>query len=599
MQALTVLNNIFGYKDFRGNQSDVIQHIINGNNALVLMPTGAGKSLCYQIPALCLDGVAIVVSPLIALMQDQVATLTELGVDALYLSSAQDLPCIREAFSKIRSGNIKILYLTPERLCSPWFIQFLNSIKISLFAIDEAHCVSHWGHDFRPEYQNLNIIVKAFPHIPRIALTATADHYTKIDIQHYLGLKTSPIFASSFLRDNLIYSVIEKNDGKKQLLQFILAHKQQSGIIYCNSRNKVDNLTNFLQSEGLLAYAYHAGLDKDIREMNQIKFLQSNNAIMVATVAFGLGIDKPDVRYVYHFDMPRSIEHFYQESGRAGRDGLLAVSVVNFGFKELLDLSQMILMSEGSELKKKYELSKLKKIIQYCDSVTCRRQMLLSYLGEESVPCGICDNCKAPSVLYDASVVVQKILSTIYRLSQKFSISHVVDVLRGKASSGVQVWEHHKLSTFGLCSELSEKELRRTIRQLYAQNIVDIDFTHNNLKLTDKSLPILRGIQDIQLKVAPKASNKINKMVTESIWLRTEQEERIYHDLLIWRHKLAIAHKVSHHAILSERTIYEIVLNKPQDIVAMQKIYGIGKTKLDKFAHELITLIVKHSTPTD
>ena len=594
MSPLSILNNIFGYKDFRGNQADVIAHVMDGKSALVLMPTGAGKSLCYQIPALCLSGVAIIISPLIALMQDQVATLKELGVSALYLSSTQDLCSINESLNKIKSGDIKIVYLTPERLCSQWFTQFLHSIKISLFAIDEAHCVSHWGHDFRPEYQKLDVVVKLFPRVPRIALTATADHYTKIDIQHYLGLKTSPIFASSFLRDNLIYSIIEKNDGKKQLLQFVMAHRQQAGIIYCNSRSKVDNITKFLQGENISVYAYHAGLDKEIREANQTAFLQNNNAIMVATVAFGLGIDKPDVRYVYHFDMPRSIEHFYQESGRAGRDGLLAVSVVNFGFKELLDLSQVILMSDGSDLKKKYELSKLKKIIQYCDNTSCRRQFLLTYLGEDSSPCGICDNCKSPNSLYDASIVVQKILSTIYRLSQKFSISHIVDVLRGKASNGVQVWEHHKLSTFGLCNELSEKELRRTIRQLYSQNIVDIDFTHNTLKLTDKSLPILRGIQDIKLKTLSKL-NKVNTIVSESIWLRTEQEERIYHDLLTWRHRLAIAHKVSHHAILSERSIYEIVTNKPQDIVEMQNIYGIGRTKLHKFASELITIVNKHT----
>ena len=593
MQALSILNNVFGYKEFRGNQADVIQHVINGNSALVLMPTGAGKSLCYQIPALCLDGVAIVVSPLIALMQDQVATLNEIGVNALYLSSAQEISDIRDSFSRIRAGDVKVLYLTPERLCSQWFTQFLHSIKISLFAIDEAHCVSHWGHDFRPEYQRLDVLAKIFPRVPRLALTATADHYTKIDIQHYLGLKEAPIFASSFLRDNLIYSVVEKNDGKKQLLQFVNSHKQQSGIIYCNSRNKVDNITQFLQEEGLSAYAYHAGLDKDIRTYNQNQFLQSNNAIMVATVAFGLGIDKPDVRYVYHFDMPRSIEHFYQESGRAGRDGLLAVSVVNFGFKELLDLSQIILMSEGSELKKKYELSKLKKIIQYCDSINCRRQMLLTYLGEDSKPCGICDNCKSSHELYDAGVIVQKILSTIYRLSQKFSVAHVVDVLRGKASSNVQVWEHHKLSTFGLCSELSEKELRRTIRQLYAHNIVDIDFTHNNLKLTDKSLPILRGLENIKLKVAPKQT-KVNNMAIESVWLRNELEERIYHDLVTWRHRLAIAHRVSHHAILSDRSIYEIVVFKPQDIVALQNIYGIGLVKMNKFGDELISLVKKH-----
>jgi ATP-dependent DNA helicase RecQ len=587
---LKILNHTYGYSCFQGQQETIINHVLRGGSGLVLLPTGGGKSLCYQIPALLLDGVAIVVSPLIALMQDQVASLTELGVAAVYLSSACEFSDNQTSIQKIRNGLVKLVYVTPEKLVSEWFLSFLSRIKISLFAIDEAHCVSHWGHDFRPEYRRLEILAKFFPKTPRLALTATADYYTKTDILHYLRLKDAPLFSSSFNRANLYYAALEKNNGKKQLTDFIQQHKNDAGIIYCNSRKKVDDVTTFLNAQGIAAINYHAGLDNVTRSEHQTQFLQSSSMLMVATVAFGLGIDKPDVRYVYHFDMPRSIDHFYQESGRAGRDGMAANSVVNYGFKEIFELSQMILTSEVEDLKKRYELDKLKKMIAYCDSITCRRQTLLMALSEESESCGHCDVCLSQNNLVDSSVLAQKILSAIYRMQQKFAIGQVIDVLRGKATTPVQVWEQHKLSTFGIASEHSEKELRRSIRQLYSQNLLDIDFMTGALKLNANSLAVMRGIQQVWLKKNP---HKIVESIQLNQWLKTEQEERIYHNLLNWRHTMAIRHKVSHHAILSDRSLREIVNLKPSDELDLQSVYGIGNVKLERFGADLLNLITK------
>lgn len=588
LTPLDILNQVYGYPCFVGQQEAVINHVLAGNNALALMPTGGGKSLCYQIPALLLDGVTIVVSPLIALMQDQVATLLEYGISAVYLSSALSPEENQLSLSKIRNGQVKLIYLTPERLTNDWFINFLQNLKISLFAIDEAHCVSHWGHDFRPEYQRLNSLAKLFPKVPRLALTATADYYTKIDILHFLQLKEAAIFATSFNRVNLYYAAQEKNNGKKQLLDYVHKHKSDSGIIYCNSRKKVDDVAAFLQSNGINAINYHAGLDSVVRADHQNQFLQSSSTLMVATVAFGLGIDKPDVRYVYHFDMPRSIDSFYQESGRAGRDGMAANSIVNYGFKEIYELSQMILESEVSDLKKRYELDKLKKMIAYCDSLQCRRQSLLHALGEQSESCGHCDVCLNQQNLIDGSVLAQKILSAIYRMQQKFAITQVIDVLRGKASIAVQVWEHHRLSTFGIASEHSEKDLRRSIRQLYSQNLIDIDFTNGALKLNANSLPVLRGIQTVWFKKNPA---KVTENVNSQQWLKTELEERIYQNLLNWRHSMAIRHKVSHHAILSDRSLREILNNRPQTLADLNQIYGIGQVKLERMGGDILSLL--------
>ncbi|MBY0378938.1 MAG: DNA helicase RecQ [Burkholderiales bacterium] len=591
---LSILQSVFGYKSFRGQQENIINHILSGESAFVLMPTGGGKSLCYQIPALIMDGVTIVVSPLISLMQDQVATLTGIGVSAMYLGSNLEPEQIRHTFKTVRNKSIKLLYVTPERLCSSWFINFLQSITVSLFAIDEAHCVSHWGHDFRPEYQKLNCIVRFFPNVPRLALTATADNFTRVEIKHYLGLKHAKEYTASFLRENIIYLVYEKNDAKNQLIEFISQHRNCCGIVYCNTRAKVDMITLFLQDNGYPAISYHAGLDVKSRYENHYYFLQNNSAIIVATVAFGLGIDKPDVRYVYHFDMPRSIDLFYQESGRAGRDGMPAYSIINFGFKEILDLGRMIAQSESETetLKKQYELMKLKRIIEYCDTTSCRTQKLLEYMGEKTHVCEKCDNCTNPHKLVEATVLTQKILSTVYRVKQKFSASHIVDILRGKNSLGVQIWEHNKLSTFGLCNEYTAKQLRRNIRILYSQGVIDIDVANGYLKLNNKSLPILRGIEYISL---PCIRSSYHKTLKEyATWLRTEQEEQLYKSLLSWRHYLALADKVSHHAVLPDKSIYELVKYKPSTHDGLSSIHGIGKARLSRFGDDLLKIICQN-----
>lgn len=592
IEALTILQEIFGYKYFRGEQENIITSILDGNNVFVMMPTGGGKSLCYQIPALLLDGLTIVISPLIALMQDQVSSLNELEIPVISINSELESTQRKSYLKQLNSGTIKLLYITPESLTSNWFMQFLSTIKISLFAIDEAHCISHWGHDFRPEYQKLKILSRIFPKVPRVALTATADRYTKIDIWHYLELNNAKVFNASFLRENLVYIVQEKNNAKLQLLQFIEQHKYQAGIVYCNSRSRVDKITMYLKSAGFNAIAYHAGLSVEERTINHQYFIQNNNVIMVATIAFGLGIDKPDVRYVYHLDMPRNIDGFYQESGRAGRDGMPAFSVVNFGFKEIFELSAMIVYSESSELKKKYELNKLKKMIQYCDSNDCRRKTLLKFLEENATECGICDNCINKPNTVDSTVLVQKILSTIYRTGQKFSLTHIIDILRGRASINVQIWEHHKLSTFGLCAEFSVKQLRRTIRQLYSREIIDINFQQSNhLKLNEKSVSILRGLSDIYL---PVTITTTHTLPNNKYWLKTELENQLYYDLLQWRHNIAVLHKVGQHVILPDRAIYEIVINKPTSKEKFLDIYGIGKVKLERFGLQLQQIINKY-----
>jgi ATP-dependent DNA helicase RecQ len=587
---LEILNNIFGYKNFQGKQEQIIRHILSGNNAFVLMPTGGGKSICYQIPALIQQGLTIVISPLISLMQDQVANLKQLGIKAEYIASNTPYAEINNKLNCLTSSAIKLLYITPERATSRIFINYIKSINVNLFAIDEAHCISHWGYDFRPEYQQLKFLISQFPKIPRIALTATADHYTKVDIKHFLNLTEDDFFTSSFLRENFIYSVSEKNNGKKQLLEFIKSHQYQSGIIYCKSRARVDDITNFLQQNAINAMPYHAGLDLNVREEHHQKFLQFNNSLIVATIAFGLGIDKPDVRFVYHYDMPRSIDHFYQEAGRAGRDGMTAKSIINFGFKEVLDTCQFIMQSEHSDLKKKYEIVKLKQILTYCDTNECRRQTLLQLLGEESSPCGKCDNCQNPPVLYDATALVQKILSTIYRVEQKFNSGHIIDILRGKLSLNIQIWEHQKLSTFGLCNNVPIKELRRTLRQLFARNIIDIEYGSGKLKLTEKAIPIIRGINDIFLPQL----NKKNKFVyDEDIWLRTEFEERLYRKILLWRHKIAIINKIPQYTVIADKTVYELIKYKPTNQFELANIYGIGKIKLEKYGDEILNLLNK------
>lgn len=589
--ARSLLQNIFGYPAFRGEQEQIVDHVATGGHALVLMPTGGGKSLCYQIPAMLRPGVGIVVSPLIALMQDQVATLVELGVAAACLNSATSPDEARDIERQARAGTLDMLYVAPERLLTPRFQSLLSQLDIALFAIDEAHCVSHWGHDFRPEYQQLGQLAVQFPAIPRIALTATADAQTQADILHYLHLSEARVFLSSFDRPNLYYQVVEKHNAKKQLLAFIQGeHAGMSGIVYCLSRKRVEDTAAWLAENGIRALPYHAGLTHEMRDAHQREFLREDGVVMVATVAFGMGIDKPDVRFVAHIDMPKSPENFYQESGRAGRDGLPAVSWLCYGLNDMVQLNQMIQGSEMAELQKQVELSKLDAMLAFCETAGCRRQQILAHFGEKSAACGHCDNCLHPPVTYDATVAVQKLLSCIYRVGQRHGASHVVDVLLGRSNQSVTSFGHDTLSTFGVGRELNQRGWRSVVRQLVARKVIEVDIVRGqSLVLTDACRAILRGEQKVYLRPVTDDS-KVRSSGGER-WLRTEREERLWQTLRRWRKQVADEHNVPAYAVFSDRTLRQLIEDKPATRPALAKVYGLGELKLARYGDALLRLL--------
>ena len=488
-RALQILQTVFGYPAFRGQQADIVEHVASGGDALVLMPTGGGKSLCYQIPALLRDGVGVVVSPLIALMQDQVDALAEVGVRAAFLNSTQTFEETLRIERMVRTGELDLVYVAPERLMTPRCLELFESAHISLFAIDEAHCVSQWGHDFRPEYIRLSILHERFPHVPRIALTATADQLTRAEIAQRLQLGEARQFVSSFDRPNIRYSIVEKTNGRKQLLDFISTeHPGDSGIVYCLSRKKVEETAEFLNENGIRALPYHAGMEYARRSDHQARFLREDNIVMVATIAFGMGIDKPDVRFVCHLDLPKSIEGYYQETGRAGRDGMPANAWMAYGLQDVVLQRRMIDESEADETFKRVLSMKLDAMLGLCETLSCRRMRLLEYFGEQSGPCGNCDTCLIPPVSFDATVPVQKLLSTIYRVDQRFAAGHVIDVLRGVESERVKQWHHDSLSVFGIGADRAEAEWRALLRQVIALGLVTVDHeVYSSLKMTDDS----------------------------------------------------------------------------------------------------------------
>lgn len=590
--AEQILHDVFGYPEFRGQQAEIIDTVASGHNALVLMPTGAGKSLCYQIPALMRDGVAIVISPLIALMQDQVTALNVNGISAACVHGGTSGEEIQRIADEIAAEHLKLLYVAPERLVMPRFLQFLHNTRISLFAIDEAHCVSQWGHDFRPEYQQLSILADEFASIPRIALTATADNATRADIQHYLDLTDARLFVSSFNRPNIDYQVIEKNNGKKQLLQFIRSQMSgENGIVYCLSRKRVEDIAAFLSENGLTALPYHAGLDWEIRSRNQRRFTQEDGIIIVATVAFGMGIDKPDVRFVAHLDMPASIEHFYQESGRAGRDGLLATSWLCYGLNDWVLLRERIELAERDEAQKCIDLQKLDAMLAFCETADCRRRLLLRYFGEEGESCGHCDNCTDPPSRFDGTVLAQKLLSCVYRVKQRFPTGHVIDVLRGRETDLVIRCGHQHLSTFGIGSELTVKEWRTVVRQCVASGYLNVDIANQALQLTEQARAVLKNQQQVWLR--PLKHDKTRNNRNTDTWLRTEREERLWQTLRNWRKERASKNNVPAYTIFADRTLQDLVRHPPATLADLNHIYGLGESKIRNFGTDILALCRK------
>ena len=594
--ALDILRDVFGYPAFRGAQAEIIGHVAGGGDALVLMPTGGGKSLCFQIPALLRPGCAVVVSPLIALMQDQVDALIQLGVKAACLNSTLDWREAQAVEQAIFNGRLDLVYIAPERLLLDRTLAMLDALdeagKLALFAIDEAHCVSQWGHDFRPEYLQLSALHERYPRVPRIALTATADQATRNEILQRLGLGEARVFLSSFDRPNIRYTVVEKDNAKKQLLTFLTGRRGQAGIVYCLSRKKVEETAEWLSTQGYPALPYHAGLPVQERAANQRRFLREDGLIMCATIAFGMGIDKPDVRFVAHLDLPKSIEAYYQETGRAGRDGEASEAWMAYGMQDVALQHARIADSGAAEGQKILESQRLTALLSYCEAPRCRRQVLLNYFGEEREPCGNCDVCAEPPELWDGTLAAQKALSAIYRTGMRFGVSHLIDVLRGKTTDKIRQYGHESLPTFGVGSDLEEYAWKSVFRQLAAAGLIHVDMAeHGALQLTTAAREVLKGQRRVQLRRPTKRKPAPTRASAAAPSQLAPADEALFQTLRKWRADTAREQGVPAYVILHDKTLRELAECRPVSHGLLAGITGMGSAKIEHYGEEILQLV--------
>ncbi|WP_295448830.1 DNA helicase RecQ [uncultured Thiodictyon sp.] len=600
-QSLEVLNRVFGYPRFRGAQQEVIERVLHGGDALVLMPTGGGKSLCYQIPALVRPGTGIVVSPLIALMQDQVDALRQLGVRAAFLNSSLAGHEQSRVERALLAGELDLLYVAPERLLTERFLDLLERVTIALFAIDEAHCVSQWGHDFRPEYIQLNLLHERWPQVPRIAVTATADAPTRREIVTRLALEQAAQFVSSFDRANIRYRVTEKVQARQQLMAFLRSeHPDDAGIVYCLSRRKVEETAEFLRGQGCKALAYHAGLPAEQRRAHQAEFLRGEGVIVVATIAFGMGIDKPDVRFVAHLDLPKSLEAYYQETGRAGRDGQPADAWMAYGIGDVVALRRFIEQSEAEEQFKRVEMHKLNALLGFCETTQCRRQVMLNYFGETlPSPCGNCDTCLAPVASWDGTEAARKAMSCIFRTGQRFGVNYLIEVLTGKEDERIRRNAHDQLSTFGIGRDLSAEQWRSVYRQLVAAGLVAVDIEgHGALQLTEQSRPVLRGERTLRLRRDPE--RRPAKVKGEGRAARAQtpldpEATALWERLRTYRRELALEQGVPPYVVFNDATLRELVTYRPRDPDELSRISGVGVVKLERYGAGFLSQLAAHA----